>query len=195
MSEVKLIQSKVRDTAKLLKKSKEEDAGFDVWLDIPKDFKYKQHSVHSEYENAYNEDGNLLIFLHPNEVQTLPTGIRLAIDKDYWTDFKHERGSTGSIGLSILSGVVDSGYRGEVFLNIVNLSNDVIAITDKVSKVTWEKVNSTSDVLLFPYEKAIAQMVVQRNYKVENIEMNEREFMNIPSERGTNALGSTDVKQ
>lgn len=178
-----LIQSKVRETAHLLEKNSREDAGYDVWLDIPEDFKY----VYKGKEVYAWTDGFLDLKLEPHRVHTLPTGIRVATTPDYWTDFKHERGSTGQHGLAVLSGVVDSGYRGEVFLNLIPMQNKDFIITNTVTRIV-----ETQNQILFPYNKAVAQMVLQRNYHADIIEVPTDVFMSLNSERGTNALGSTD---
>lgn len=179
-AETVINMTKFRETAKPFKKASEEDAGYDVWLDIPKDY------VSENGVKVWKEDGTLKLFLYRNHTYLLPTGIGVAVPSKFWCDFKHERGSTGKLGLNIQSGVVDSGYRGEVFLVVTPLDNNII-ITNEVDEV--QEINGG---YLYPYSKAISQMILQKNYSATTLVLDKEEFDAIPSERGSKALGSTN---
>jgi putative deoxyuridine 5'-triphosphate nucleotidohydrolase len=179
-AETVINMTKFRETAKPFKKAREEDAGYDVWLDIPKDY------VSENGVKVWKEDGTLKLFLYRNHTYLLPTGIGVAVPSKFWCDFKHERGSTGKLGLNIQSGVVDSGYRGEVFLVVTPLDNNII-ITNEV-----EEVQEINGGYLYPYSKAISQMILQKNYSATTLVVDKEEFDAIPSERGDKALGSTN---
>ena len=79
---------KLNENAKVPTK-RDEDAGFDIYSDSAED-----------------------IVLKPNETKFFSTGLRSAFPSNFWIEIK-ERGSTGAVGLSVRSGVIDSGYRGE----------------------------------------------------------------------------------
>lgn len=179
-AETVINMTKFRETAKPFKKASEEDAGYDVWLDIPKDY------VNEDDVKVWKPDGTLKLFLERGKTYLLPTGIGVAVPSKFWCDFKHERGSTGSIGLNIQSGVVDSGYRGEVFLVVTPLHQSVIITTEV------DKTENVGGVYLYPYSKAISQMILQKNYSATTLVLDKEEFDAIPSERGSKALGSTN---
>ena len=61
-----------------------------------------------------NEKENNSIFIK--------TGIHLIVPKGY-VALVQERGSITKTSLKVRAGVIDSGYTGEVFVNLVNLSN------------------------------------------------------------------------
>ena len=178
-AETVINMTKFRETAKPFKKASEEDAGYDVWLDIPKDY---------VDENGFQvwRNGTLKLFLERGKTYLLPTGIGVAVPSKFWCDFKHERGSTGKIGLNIQSGVVDSGYRGEVFLVVTPLHKNIIITNDT------NEVEEFSDTYYYPYSKAISQMILQKNYSATTLVLDKEEFDAIPSERGSKALGSTN---
>ena len=88
---------KLNERAKLPSK-RDEDAGFDIYSDST--------------EN---------IILKPNETKFFTTGLRSAFPSNYWIEIK-ERGSTGAVGLSVRSGVIDSGYRGEWKIMLTNVN-------------------------------------------------------------------------
>ena len=179
-AETVINMTKFRETAKPFKKASEEDAGYDVWLDIPLDY------VDDNGYNVWTPNGAIRLFLERGKTYLLPTGIGVAVHTKFWCDFKHERGSTGKIGLNIQSGVVDSGYRGEVFLVVTPLHKNVM-ITNEV-----DEVKELSDTYLYPYSKAISQMILQKNYSATTLVLDKEEFDAIPSERGSKALGSTN---
>lgn len=126
------------------------------------------------------------IVIKPHEIVTIPTGIASAFSYKYRLDFQRERGSTGSIGLAPRCGQVDSGYRGEIFLKMQNVTNKVIVI----SKSATEKLE-TEDELVYPMSKAICQAALEIVPIVEEKEISYEELLKIPSERGIGALGSS----
>ena len=95
------------------------------------------------------------VVLRPNETLLFPTGLISAFSKKYWIAIK-ERGSTGKIGLSVRSGVIDSGYRGEWKILLTNVNNVDIVFTNKFDKVCQDK----DGTIYYPLSKAIAQAVL-----------------------------------
>ena len=141
------IKIKKLNDAAIIPTKKDEDAGYDIY-GIP--------SVEEETRGVYSfKSGSLTM---------VPTGIATEIPKGYVAILK-ERGSSGSKGLAVRCGVIDSGYRGEWFVCINN---------------------TTDHVVNYPVEKAIAQAVF---VKAENVVFIEDEFSS--SERGEGKLGSS----
>lgn len=102
------------------------------------------------------------IILKPNETRAFRTGLRSAFSSDLWVEIK-ERGSTGGAGLSVRSGVIDSGYRGEWKIMLTNVNTFDVEFSSKVDKITkvysrWNKKKVVK--LIYPTSKAIAQAVV-----------------------------------
>lgn len=166
-----------------------------------------------EYENAgydiypaFDED---FIQLSPCETKMIPTGICSAFPPEYVMILK-ERGSTGTKGIGQRSGVIDSGYRGQWFVPITNHNNFKVLFISKLSLEEtarkayaeiyesaeniddWiEKTITSKKFILYPYEKAIAQAILLPVPKTEIIETTVDEIINIESNRGTGALGSS----
>jgi len=124
--------------------------------------------------------------IQPHTTELIPTGIATAMDLTRVGIVK-ERGSTGSKTMIVQAGVVDSGYRGEIFVAITNGSNKPITIAKKDIKVNEQGFTGT----VYPYEKAIAQLVVPvlANDKVKVVPYSKLEKMK--SKRGIGALGSS----
>ena len=105
-----------------------------------------------------------------------------------------ERGSTGSKCLSLRMGVLDSGYRNEIFIGINNTSNKTVVITNRIKD--WEAKNmfyNLKQYTLYPIEKAIAQVVFVKkaDMKSANKFITWTELKDMKSKRGLGALGSS----
>lgn len=131
--------------------------------------------------------------LEPGDIALLPTGLATAFPKEFVGLFR-ERGSTGSKCLSLRMGVLDSGYRNEIFIGINNTSNKTVVITNRIKD--WEAKNVFYNIkhyTLYPIEKAIAQVVfVKKADMISNDKfISWDELKNMKSKRGLGALGSS----
>ena len=134
------------------------------------------------------------ILINPQEIKMIPTGIASMIDKNYGVIIK-ERGSTGSKGLSVRCGVIDSNYRGEWFVAINNTQNKPIVICKKDYESDLQellKQNNLDDCcVIYPYEKAIAQAIIVPNIVADIQEISETELKKDKTDRGDGKLGSS----
>lgn len=168
---VKVYMAKINEDA-IIPSKIEEDAGYDI------------------YANLQSKDiggGKSIKELLCPALQTtlVPTGIAMALPNTHYFNAKHERGSTGSIAMSVLSGVVDSGYRGELFIAIAPLHKDIL-ITDEVKEAT-----ETQHCIYYPYSKAICQGTIDLVPKVDIEVIPYEELKNIDSIRGEGKLGQS----
>lgn len=118
---------------------RDEDAGFDIYSDSAED-----------------------IVLKPSETKFFSTGLRSSFPKEFWVEIK-ERGSTGAVGLSVRSGVIDSGYRGEWKIMLTNVNKYPVVFSRSVDKVTYvygKIFKKRIKKVIYPLSKAIAQAVV-----------------------------------
>jgi dUTP pyrophosphatase len=112
----------------------------------------------------------------PNRSIVLPTGLRFGIPHGYMLEIKNRSGIAAKRSLIVGACVVDTGYDGEVFVNIHNIGN--------------------MQQRIFPYDK-IAQAVL---IPVAHPRFIERENGHLYddniciSDRGDGALGSTGDK-
>ena len=132
------------------------------------------------------------VILKPLETKMFNTGLKSAFSKDFWIEIK-ERGSTGTIGLSVRSGVIDSGYRGEWKIVLTNVNNFPVEFSSKVKEVTrvyykWP-FNKRIKKIIYPTRKAIAQAVVIPLPLVYNSPWSERDIQ--VSERGEGGWGAS----
>lgn len=185
--------AKVRSDA-IIPSKDDENAGYDIYACFDEDY----------------------MIIPGHKTGLIPTGIAAAVSNKYYLQV-HERGSTGSKGMKYGAGVVDSSYRGEVFIciNNVNLNDIVISKLDK--KELFDKYGETDDFtgerfirygedefdlifedddvyykpIIYPYSKAIAQLVVHEVPVMNKKEISYEELKEIPSKRGAGSLGSS----
>jgi dUTPase len=155
--------SKLVETA-IIPSKRDEDAGYDLYACL---------------------DDIDEIELDVGKPTLVPTGIATALPKHFYLNLKHERGSTGKLGMNLLSGVVDSGYRGEIFINVCSLYKKIV-----ISK-HYKEVTEKNGTVYYPVTKAIAQGTIDLVPKITLKEIPYSELMNIKSERGTSKLGAS----
>jgi dUTP pyrophosphatase len=161
--------AKVRTDAKIPRK-RVEDMGFDIYACFDEDY----------------------IVINPHETKLIPTGIASSCDAGYGFVLR-ERGSTGSKGIALRAGVIDSGYRNEWFIGLTNTTNNVLFISKLSESETYDRYydDIMPQSFVYPYSKAIAQALVIPVPEVEVEELTYEKLQAIPSERRFGALGSS----
>lgn len=105
--------------------------------------------------------------LEPGERKTVSTGISLEIPEGYYGRIAPRSGLAAKHGIDVLAGVVDSGYRGEIKVVLLN--------TDKDNSFKVRKGDR------------IAQLIIERHF---NLPLVLSEVLS-ESERGSGGFGST----
>lgn len=156
--------AKLRDDVKIPNKL-DENAGYDIYANFEEDY----------------------ILIEPHSTVLIPTGLISAFNSDYVAVLK-ERGSTGSKGIGQRCGIIDAGFRGEWFIPLSNHNSYSIAIvkSDKINNVSLPE-----DCFIYPYGKAICQMLLLPVPKFTVEECTVEEIKNIKSIRGEGMLGSS----
>ncbi len=79
----------------------------------------------------------------PKGKEVLRTGIKMAIP-DGHVGLIWDKSGIAKTGLHTTGGVIDSGYRGEILINIVNLSEDIIHIAhgQKIAQILIQKIEA-----------------------------------------------------
>lgn len=109
------------------------------------------------------------IALDAHEVCKFDTGLRAVIQPGYAVIFK-DRSSLGSKGIRVGAGVIDSSYRG----------NWIVAL-----------INENDRPMVLPKGKAIAQFIVVEDLDSEVQEISDELFNIHTTERGTGGFGSS----
>ena len=120
----------------LLKIAKEGDVGLDIAVALPHKSADKEINEYLELCNErdevpdrdfINELKHGVIVINPGERHLIPTDIRIEIPEGYWASIE-ARSSTSKKSLIVHKGVIDEGYRGELFAQIINVGKHPVAI-------------------------------------------------------------------
>ena len=92
---------------------------------------------------GYPGDAGLDLFaytdvsLAPGKRESIPTGIKMAIPEGYVGLVWDKSGMAFKRGIKSMGGVVDSGYRGEISICLINLSEETQEIKkgDKIAQM------------------------------------------------------------
>ena len=111
------------------------------------------------------------IVLKPLERCLVPTGLFIALPEGYEAQVRPRSGLALKKGITVLNapGTIDSDYRGEVGVLLVNLSQEDFVINDS---------------------ERVAQMIIARHETADFIEVAELD----ETERGAGGYGHTGVK-
>lgn len=133
-------------------------AGVDVRADFSRiaEFPIKIYGG-AEVISAGEAHEKVMIKLTPHSRALIPTGLFMAVPQGYEMQVRPRSGLALKEGLTVLNtpGTVDSDYRGEVCVIIINTSNEDRFIEDgeriaqlllkKVEQFDWESVNTLDE--------------------------------------------------
>lgn len=169
------------------KKAFDSDAGIDFY--IPNDLKQLSYStifrdsVATYWDGSYgadqlNEAGygylewNNAFYIHPFGSVLIPSGVKIAIPDGWGLLFANKSGVCTKKGLIVGAQVIDSAYRGEVHIHLINTRNISVSID--------------------PGEKIIQGLVIQiPRISLEQVD----DILTVPANdpRGSGGFGSTDL--
>lgn len=127
-------------------------------------------------ERAHSSDAGHDLFslgdcrLKPLERKLVKTGIRMAIPEGYYGRIAPRSGLALEKGIDVMAGVIDSSYRGEIGVILVNLSDSQVELKAK---------------------SKIAQLIIERYWGAEWYVTEDLD----DTKRGEGGFGSTDIVQ
>lgn len=124
-----------------------------------------------EHDAAFDLRAAHDILLRPGEKKIVKTGLKMAIPAGHVGLIWDRSGLAAKHSLHCLAGVIDSGYRGEIGVVLINLGDAAFTVEKNMR---------------------IAQMLIQPIVHPEIIEVDEQE-LDI-SERGEGGFGSSGTK-
>lgn len=139
------------------------------------------------YDIYAHFDEEYMVIL-PHETKMVPTDLYTAFNENYVMILK-ERGSTGTKGIGQRCGVVDSSFRGAIFVPLTNHNNKPIVITKETSESVMEALKD--DYIIYPYSKAICQAVMAYVPKLITHRVSMEQYAKYTTDRGAGALGSS----
>ncbi len=111
------------------------------------------------------------ITLKPLERRLFPTGLFMSIPKGYEAQIRPRSGLSIKQGITLINcvGTIDSDYRGEIMIPLVNISNEDVVIKNAMR---------------------VAQIVIAKYERVQIEEVSELDS----TTRGSGGFGSTGIK-
>jgi dUTP pyrophosphatase len=145
--------AKVRSTAHEPDRANPSDAGLDVF---------------------YSPEDPTTVALHPGDSKILETGLKFGVPHGYMLEVKNRSSVAAKKSLLVGACVIDSGYDGEVFINLHNVGSRLQCISpgDKIAQLVLTPVVHFRPTLAEESELYAHPMTI--------------------SNRGDGALGSTD---
>jgi dUTP pyrophosphatase len=112
------------------------------------------------------------LVIHPFQRLCIPTGIKVVIPKGFEIQIRPRSGLAAKNGITVLNspGTIDSSYRGEIKVLLINLS-DTAFIIEPEMKIA----------------QAVCSSVIKMNFDL----VTESEFKQHNSDRGDGGFGST----
>lgn len=148
----------------IIPNKREEDAGYDIYANFDEDY----------------------VIIEPHQTKMIPTKLITSFSDKYVMILK-ERGSTGSKGIGQRCGIIDSGFRGEIFVPLTNTTSNRIIIWKEGMSLPSDGIGGT----IYPYEKAICQAIMVKVPRLKTKEISPEEIREIKSERGESCLGQS----
>ena len=104
-------------------------------LSLPKYM--SDHASGMDLFAAVNEDVKIL----PNEIKLIPTGISISIPIGYEAEIRPRSGMALKNGISLVNapGTIDSDYRGEIKIIVINHGQDVFKVSrgDRIAQMIF----------------------------------------------------------
>jgi dUTP pyrophosphatase len=129
---------------------KENRMGYKVFckVDRPELLPSKGSNLAAGYDLKYSGDEDFVI--KPWTRAKIPTGVRLAIPKDMYGHAAARSGLAINKGTILMAGIVDADYRGELFIIILNASDEDIVIKplDRIAQIIFHHIRLTETQLL-----------------------------------------------
>lgn len=136
------------------------DAGADVRADFSRVSPDNPIKIYGDGEIIFAGEGHptTMLRLEPGSRAIIPTGIYTSIPEDYEVQLRPRSGLAIKKGLNLINcvGTIDTGYRNEWGIPVVNQGLETIWIEDgeriaqavlsKVSRISWETVSNLSEL-------------------------------------------------
>ena len=123
------------------------------------------------------------ITIEPFQRRLISTGIKIEIPEGFYGRIAPRSGLACKKGIDVMAGVIDSGYRGEIKVLLINLNFEGYNLKPNAFEAMF---GSANKIDIKPGDR-IAQLIIEKCYKVDWKEMNTLEN----SKRGQGGFGSS----
>ena len=121
--------------------------------------------------------------LEPFQRKLISTGINIEIPEGFYGRIAPRSGLACKKGIDVMAGVIDSGYRGEVKVLLINLNFEGYNLTPNAFETMF---GSANKIEIKPGDR-IAQLIIEKCHSIEWMPMQTLE----ESQRGEQGFGSS----
>ena len=123
------------------------------------------------------------VTLEPFQRKLISTGINIEIPEGFYGRVAPRSGLACKKGIDVMAGVIDSGYRGEVKVLLINLNFEGYNLKPNTFETMF---GSANKIEIKPGDR-IAQLIIEKCHSIEWIPMQTLE----ESQRGEQGFGSS----
>jgi len=137
----------------------------------------------NESDAGYDLFSTEYVTIEPFQRKLVSTGINVEIPQDFYGRIAPRSGLACKKGIDVMAGVIDSGYRGEIKVLLINLNFEGYNLQPNVFETMFGSANKTE---IKPGDR-IAQLIIEKCHTVEWKAMKTLE----ESQRGEGGFGSS----
>ena len=137
----------------------------------------------NESDAGYDLFSTEYVMLEPFQRKLISTGINVEIPQGFYGRVAPRSGLACKKGIDVMAGVIDSGYRGEIKVLLINLNFEGYNLKPNAFEAMFGSANRTE---IKPGER-IAQLIIENCHAVEWKAMETLE----ESQRGEGGFGSS----
>jgi dUTP pyrophosphatase len=123
--------------------------------------------------NVSFDDSKNVVLVHPGGRVLIPSGIKTIVPNGFALVAFNKSGIASKFGLVHGACVVDSGYRAEIDLNLINTSKEAVKIKENMKILQF---------LLLPIDTSLPEEITDEEYSLYT-----------DTTRGTGGFGSTGI--
>tara|TARA_R110000824_G_scaffold55069_19_gene151807 strand:+ start:9858 stop:10331 length:474 start_codon:yes stop_codon:yes gene_type:complete len=137
----------------------------------------------NESDAGYDLFSTQYITLEPFQRKLVSTGISVEIPQGFYGRIAPRSGLACKSGIDVMAGVIDSGYRGEIKVLLINFNFEGY----NLEPTTFEAMFGSANKLDIKPGDRIAQLIIEKCHQTK---WNEMETLN-NSKRGQDGFGSS----
>ncbi len=126
------------------------------------------------------------MIIGPMEKAVVPTGLSIEIPLGYYGRVAPRSGLAAKHGIDVLAGVIDSGYRGEIGVVLINLKLPEVLFNNNKKISAYESTFGSRNKFSISKGDRIAQLIIEKCHVIDWVETELSD-----SERGEGGYGSS----
>jgi dUTP pyrophosphatase len=104
---------------------------------------YESITVYNTVVEELDEVGTVMDHIPPGARALIPTGVQMAIPEDEYGRVAPRSGLAWKAGIDVMAGIIDSDYRGDIGVILVNMSAKPFHVRhgDRVAQLIFERIS------------------------------------------------------